>query len=166
MSILDVKRAYNPQVEWIRQAFQQLTIAQIQALNGSKGIYPNLVPVKVNPSLIHRKIWAWFWSTSAAWSADITLVGMLNGVRQFEHMFVRWNTGAQTDKFIFNVWTVTSNVGAIGEQLFTVVNVTNVAVSPFRLNVSVDELFLRVDKITGAAANFDAGLVVQSQQGV
>jgi len=167
--IADVKRVYVPAVEWKRNTFQQASLADIQALSNinGKGQYPNICRVVIDPTLIHRKVWAWFWSISATWAASIALVGRLKGVQQFEHTIVKWTPQNATDKYVWNFQTSSTLTGSAGEQMFIVINnTTTFGCAPFRLNTGIDELYLRVDSLTGAAAAFDAGISVQSQQGI
>jgi hypothetical protein len=162
--IADVVRAYTPTVDFKSQSFQQLSLATIQ---GQTGGTSQMCYVPLIATLVHRKVFVLLWSISGTFSLDADLVATSNGREVLAMKFVVWNTAAQNRKFKFGFHDVTTNIGGINEQLFTLIAGTNyVAVSPHRLNIACDAMYIRANSITGGAAAFDAILNVQSQAGI
>jgi hypothetical protein len=169
MSIADVSRAYVPTAQFGYSSFVQKSLANIQAFNDStNGTYPNrILPVKVSPTLVHRKVWAYLISISGTYSTDCDLVATLNGSEVFRQKIVVQNSASVNQKFYFGIAIQSSTVGAQREQLITTVaNTTTFGIAPHYLNINCDEFHLAVNALTGAAANWDGGVLVQSQAGI
>lgn len=167
--IADVSRAYVPTVKFGYGVFVQKTIANIQAFNDSvNGTYPNrILPVKVDPTLVHRKVWAYFISISGTYSSDVDLVATMNGTEVFRQKIVIQNSAAVNQKLYFNIGPMASNAGAQREQLQTIVAATTTfGICPHYLNINCDEFHLAINTLTGGAAAWDAGVLVQSQAGI
>lgn len=167
--IADVSRAYVPTAQFAYASFVQQSLANIQAFNNTtNGSYPNrILPIKVSPTLVHRKVWAYFVSISGTYSTDVDLVATLNGSEIFRQKIVLQSSAAVNQKFYFGIAVQSANVGAQREQLITTVaNTTTFGVAPHYLNINCDEFHLAINSITGAAAAWDAGLLVQSQAGI
>lgn len=149
--ITDVTRAYVPTVKWGFSASQNIPFANMLG---------QTIRLVVDPRLVHRKVWAWIWSTGS-FSIDYDLVASLNGsevYRQKLAQYPGWYSGLNG---------VSTLIGSVNEQVFTTLNGTTLyGMSPWRLNITCDHFLLQMNSLTGAAANFDYGLYCQSQAGI
>lgn len=95
---------------------------------------------------------------------QLTLIGLLRNLTVYEQVLMQWSSATQG--WYSGIGQVTAFIGAVNEQIFTSVGGTLFAVSPWRLNLTCDQIGLRIDSVTGVAALFDFGLHVTSQQGI
>jgi hypothetical protein len=154
--ITDVTRAYIPTVKFGSIANQNVSAANL--LGGSPYV------LKVDPMLIHRKVWAWIWST-AAFSLDFDLVALLNNGEVYRQKLAVYNSAGGANRWFSAINLVSTNIGAVNEQVFSLVNGTTLySISPWRLNITCDTFQLAVNSATGAS--LDYGLYVQSQKGI
>lgn len=166
--IADVKRAYVPRCDSLRAAFQQKSIANIQAFTGSLGTYPNnLLSLALNPSYNHRKVWAYIFSVSATWSIDLDLVFFLQQSEIYRQKIIVWSSAGANNQFSMGFSLSSTQVAIANETLTTLIANTAVyTASPHRFNIAADRACLDVKSITGGAALFDGLLMIQSQAGL
>lgn len=161
-----VTRAYIPRAEMKSDSFQQLSLANVLALTRNAAAYPTILSLYISNNLPHRQIWAWFFSASATWAADVDMVFTLNGVEVYREKIMIYNTAAVLNKFVKNFSAVSSSQGGVPGQLFTWIANNQYGAGAFKYNILCDRVFLGVNSVSGAAATFDAGLYVLSQAGV
>lgn len=166
--IAEVKRAYVPRCDSVRNQFFQKTLAQIQAFNDANGTYPNqLCPVRLVPSYTHRKVWAYLFSSSATFSVDADVVFYLNNAEIFRQKLHVWSSPATNNQISFGFASVgASPAGSYNESYTTLFGGTFYVASPHRFNITADRAVICANSLTGAAANFDGTLIIQSQAGL
>ena len=116
--IHDVKRAYIPTVEWREsKRIIQEAVATVPALPD----HPYVVSVPVSRSVVHRKVWAYFWSASATHSSEVDLVAFLDGKEIYRQPLQRWaNSG--TNRWYSGIAAIGTTYTGIGEQRFGLVS--------------------------------------------
>jgi len=163
----DVFRAYIPTVKWGFNAFQQLSLATLTSLSDPRGTYPKIVPVLVDPALVHRKVWAWLYSSAGTFALDADIVAMLGGVEVYRQKFVV-STGIQATSWNSGFGSVNTEVGAVNEQVIFTIGTSLYGASPWRLNITADTFYLAVNVLSNLSGTplYDAGLHIQSQKGI
>lgn len=157
-----VFRAYVPTVRFDRATIYQVALAAMPS---------RVCEVAAQSNLVHRKIWAWLYPTGTPFYFDFDIVGSLNGVEVYRQKLAQWWNvgGAGTGlAWVSGFYVVGTSVGAVNEQIFTNIGGggTIVGVAPWRVNLAADKFYLDIVSVTGAGTAWDAGLFVQSQQGI
>lgn len=152
-----IYRVYQPLVD-----FQYAQVYQ-----ASSPLVGTQCDITLKPELNHRKVWAIVNTTNATFNLFYDLVAKVNGREVYRQPLARYSSSAGKGKQWYSGFGASStNVGSPSENLFVKIASSSLyGLSPFRLNLACDEMYLDCVNVTSAGA-IDAYLFCLSQKGI